>query len=82
MHENIYERKERIRKPWITEEMMNKMDERRKWKNKNDEEGRKMYRQQLNNEVRREAVKAKEKWWKKECGELEERNSKGRSDLV
>ena len=31
----------RARKPWITQEMISKMDERRKWKNVNTEEGRK-----------------------------------------
>jgi hypothetical protein len=30
----------RARKPWITQEMISKMDERRKWKNVNNEEGR------------------------------------------
>ena len=34
----------RARKPWITQEMISKMDERRKWKNVNTEEGRKNYR--------------------------------------
>ena len=29
-----YDRKVRIRKPWITKEMISKMDERRSWKNK------------------------------------------------
>src|SRR6059036_3490862 len=61
--------------------MTNKMDERRSWKNKNDEYGRQRYRQ-LNNELRREAAKAKEEWWSKECAELEELDSKGRSDIV
>ena len=28
----------RARKPWITQEMINKMDERRKWKNVNTKE--------------------------------------------
>src|SRR3989442_14602237 len=65
----------------ITEDMTSKMDERRKWKSKNDEHGRQRYRQ-LNNELRREAAKAKEEWWSKECAELEELDSKGRSDLV
>jgi hypothetical protein len=32
------------RKPWITHKMINKMDEGRKWKNVNNEEGRKNYR--------------------------------------
>ena len=27
-----HERKERIKKPWITQRMISKMDERRKWK--------------------------------------------------
>src|SRR6267154_1424476 len=76
-----YERKEKIRKSWVTEGMISKMDERRNWKNKNDEYGRQKYRQ-LNNELRREVAKAKEKWWRKECEELEELDSKGRSDLV
>jgi hypothetical protein len=31
----------RSRKPWITREMMGKIDERRKWKNVNTEEGKK-----------------------------------------
>src|SRR3989442_11570994 len=61
--------------------MTRKMDERRKWKSKNDEHGRQKYRQ-LNNELRREAAKAKEEWWSKECAELEQLDSKGRSDLV
>src|SRR3989442_8953149 len=61
--------------------MTNKMDERRSWKNKNGEYGRQRYRQ-LNNELRRGAAKAKEEWWSKECAELEELDSKGRSDLV
>ena len=30
----------RARKPWITQEMISKMDERRKWKNVNTEVGR------------------------------------------
>ena len=48
--------KERARKPWITEEMINKMKERRRRNNKNNEEGRRMYRQ-INNELRREQIK-------------------------
>ena len=33
-------------------------------------------------ELRREVAKAKEKWWSKECQELEELESKGMSDFV
>jgi hypothetical protein len=31
----------RARKPWITQEMVSKMDARRKWKNVSNKEGRK-----------------------------------------
>ena len=57
------------------------MDEHRKWKNRHTEEGQKQY-EKLNNELRRETVSAKEKWWENECQELEEMDQKGRSDLV
>jgi len=36
----------RARKPCITQEMISKMDERRKWKNVNTEEGRRNFRRQ------------------------------------
>ena len=48
----------RARKPWITHEMICKMDERRKWKNVNTEEGRKNYRR-LRNELKRATDNAK-----------------------
>ena len=38
----------RARNPWITQEMISKMDERRKWKNINTEEGRRNYRRLRN----------------------------------
>jgi len=46
------------RKPWITLEMISKMDERRKWKNVNIEEGRKNYRG-LRKELKRVTDNAK-----------------------
>jgi len=38
-------------KPWITKQLVDKMEERRKWKNVNGEEGLRKYRR-LNNELR------------------------------
>ena len=38
----------KARKPWITQEMISKMDEWRKWNNVNNEEGRKNYRRLMN----------------------------------
>jgi len=37
----------RTRKQWITQEMVSKMDVRRKWKNVNTEEGRKNYKRNI-----------------------------------
>src|SRR3990170_4212832 len=73
-------RLKRIKKAWKTSEMIKKIEKRRKWKSTNTQNGKKKYRQ-LNNELRRETEKAKEKWWEKECKELEELDSRGRSDL-
>jgi hypothetical protein len=38
--------------PWIIQEMISKMDEGRKWKNVNNEDGRKNYKR-LYNELRK-----------------------------
>ncbi|CAF4403007.1 unnamed protein product [Didymodactylos carnosus] len=76
-----YDPRTRIKKPWITDEMIGKMEERRKWKGINTEDGRKMYRK-LNNELRRITDKASEDWWKRECNELELLNKQGKADLV
>src|SRR5437870_1124999 len=69
------------KKSWITQKMLEKMEERRTWKSRNTVYGKKKYRQ-LNNELRRETQKAKEEWWDRECSELVELDARGRSDLV
>ena len=76
-----YKKATRAKKPWVTTAMLNKMNERRKCKSTNNEEGRKQYRQ-LNNELRRETDLAKEKWWEEECVELEKLESSGRDDIL
>ena len=48
----------RRRKPWITDEMLNTMKERRKWKSNSTGEGQRSCRR-LNNELRRTTDKAK-----------------------
>ena len=53
--------KQKAKKPWVTTEMIEKMDERRRWKNVGTEEGNRMYRR-LNNQLRRETDGAREKW--------------------
>ena len=61
----------RTRKLWITQEMISKMDERRKWKNVNTEEGRRNYRR-LRNELKRATEKAKKEYlentWNRDYG--------------
>ena len=69
------------KKPWVSEKMIEKMEERRNYKNINTEVGKKKYRY-LNNELRRETDKAREDWWSNECDELEQLDKLGRSDLM
>jgi len=71
----------KAKKPWVTEEMIRKMDERRKWKSMNTDVGKKRYRH-LNNELRRETDRAREVWWRNECDELEGMDQRGRHDLM
>jgi len=76
-----YQRTRTAKKPWITDKMLEKMDERREWKKVNTEEGRKKYKS-LNNELRRETDKAREDWWDARCDELIEYDRGGRSDIL
>src|SRR6218665_1380486 len=50
-------------KQLITDGMIKKIDERRKWKN-------------VKTQVRRETDKAREDWWREQCKELEEMDKK------
>jgi hypothetical protein len=59
----------RARKPWITQEMISKMDDRRKWKNVNNEEGRMNYRR-LRNELQRAMDNAKKEYLESICDEI------------
>jgi type I site-specific restriction endonuclease len=54
----------RARKPWITQELISKMDERRKWKNVSTEEGRKNCRR-LRNELKKGIDNAKKEYLEK-----------------
>jgi hypothetical protein len=74
---NIGKVEKKAKKPWITTEMMKKMEERRRYKNTNIEKYKK-----LNNELRRETDKAKEKYLEEACEEIMELNRKGRYDIM
>jgi hypothetical protein len=51
----------KARKPWITEEMINRMAEQRKWKNISNEKGRKNSRRLLN-ELKRVLYRCRKKY--------------------
>lgn len=76
-----YEGRRKANKPWVTDQMLDKMEERRKWKNVNTENGRKMYRK-LNNKLPRETDRARVSWWESQCSELGDLEGLGRSDLI
>ena len=61
----------RARKQLITQEMIKKMDERRKWKNVNTEEGRRNYGR-LRNELKRATEKARKEYLENICNEIME----------
>ena len=68
-------------KPWITQEMISKMEERRKWKNVNTEEGRKNYRR-LRNELKRATDNGKKEYLENICNDIVEFQRTGRYDLM
>jgi len=72
---------QRARKPWITQEMISKIDERRKWKNIDTEEGRKNYRI-LRNKLIRATENAKKENLENTCKEIMEFHRTGRYDLM
>jgi hypothetical protein len=67
----------RARKPWITQEM----DERRKWKNVNTEEGRKNYRR-LRNELKRATDNTKKEYLENTCNKIMEFQRTGCYNLM
>jgi len=68
-------------KPWITQEMISKMYERRKWKNVNTEEGRRNYGR-LRKALKRTTEKAKKEYLENTCKEIMEFYRRGRYDLM
>jgi hypothetical protein len=71
----------RARKPWITQEMINNMGERRKWENVNNEVGRNNYRR-LRNELKRETDNVKKDYLESICDEIIEFERREHYDLM
>ena len=76
-----YKSQKRAKKPWVSVDMLDKMDERRKWKNIRTMEGQERYKQ-LHKELRRETEQAREKWWTTTCNDLMEMDRRGRADRM
>eukprot|EP00914_Ancora_sagittata_P022232 GHVO01044167.1.p2 GENE.GHVO01044167.1~~GHVO01044167.1.p2 ORF type:complete len:192 (-),score=36.24 GHVO01044167.1:72-647(-) len=70
-----------VKKPWVSEAMLRKMDERRRWKKVNTDEGNRMYRS-LNNELRRETDAARERYWNDQCREIDDLERTGKMDQM
>ena len=73
--------KKRARKPWIKQEMISKMEERRKWKNVNTEEGRKNQRR-VRNTLKRSTDNAEKEYLENTCNEIMEFQGTGCYNLM
>jgi hypothetical protein len=73
--------KKRIRKPWITQEVISKTDERRKWKNVNNEDRRRNYRR-LRDELKGPQKRPKKEYLEIISNEIIEFQRTGRNDLM
>ena len=71
----------RARKLWVTQEMISKIDERRKWKNVNTEEDRRNYRR-LRYELKRATEKTRMEYLENTCTEIMEFYRTGRFDFM
>ncbi len=61
-----YKKGKTSKKSWVTQEMVQKMEDRRRWKRVDSVSGRKIHRK-LNNQLRKETERAREQWWKEQC---------------
>jgi len=71
----------RARKPWITQEVISKMDRRRKWKTVNTEEGRRNYRR-LRSELKRATENTKKEYLENARPEIMEFHRTGHYDFM
>jgi hypothetical protein len=74
----------RARKSWLTQEIIRKINEGRKWKNLNDEgsKGGRKDDRRLRNELRRATNKAKKEYLENVCHEIMEFQTTGHYDLM
>ena len=70
-----------IRKPWITEEIVDLIETRRKYKNAQDENGKQRYKE-IHNQINRLCKMAKENWYEEKCQNVDKLIKSGRSDAA
>ncbi|XP_049765311.1 uncharacterized protein LOC126094789 isoform X1 [Schistocerca cancellata] len=68
--ENISTKKVAAKKPWVTEEILQLIDERRKYKHVPGKSGIQKYKS-LRNEINRKCREAKTKWLQEKCEDIE-----------
>ena len=78
---NIGTRKATAKKPWITDEIIQLIDERRQYKNAKGNRGIQKYKT-LRNEINRRCRKAKAKRLQERCEEIEKEMVVGRTDVA
>ena len=69
-----YEARKKPKKPWVTDQMIDKMEERQMEERE--------YRTWQTAQYRKMNNRARAVWWQGQCRELEELDRSGRSDLV
>ena len=67
--------------PWVTQEILNLIDERRKYKNAVNEVGRREYRR-LKSEIDRKCKLAKQEWLEEKCKSVEQCITRGKIDTA
>ena len=76
--EEVLLKKKRVQKqPWMTEEILEKMEKRKIAKSLDPEKYN-----HLKKEVERECIKARDEWWNGKCEEVEELESKHESRVM
>ena len=69
------------KKEWITDEVLQLIEERRKYKNAKTEEGQKCYKR-IRNEICRKARKAREAWMKKITEDVQNNLKQGKVEAA
>ena len=79
--EQLVSKRAETKKPWITTEIRELIEERRKYKNARNDDEVSLYKK-LKNQVNRECKKARENWIENCCEEINENMKKGNTETA